>query len=242
MRKALIVFIGLSFSLAHFSCQNANVEQGIQSPRVTAVFPSADTLPENLLRMYIQFSKPMKPIGNLEKIKLVDEQGQEIVGAIFDNVHELWDREQLQLTLILDPARVKTGLQANAQMGRALQAGKEYKLVVGQLEDVEGVAMDKGYTKAFHVSATDRLTPNKEAWFLSVPEAGSRTPFVVEFPQMLDRLSLLQRLIVTDKMNQPIVGAVRIGAEEKSWQFIPKEEWAEGEYILYINTRLEDPC
>ena len=99
-------------------------------PVVTAIYPSADTIPANLLRMYLHFSKPMRITGNLEQIKLLDENNNEVVGAIFNNVYELWDDQQQQLTLIFDPARVKTGLVAHQQMGRALQSGKHYTLIV----------------------------------------------------------------------------------------------------------------
>ncbi|MEM1321593.1 MAG: hypothetical protein AAGG75_15150 [Bacteroidota bacterium] len=207
-----------------------------------AVFPSSDTLPENLLRMYIHFSKPMRITGNLEKIKLVDADGQELVGAIFNNVQELWDREQQQLTLILDPARVKTGLVANERLGRALQAGKPYQLVIGQLEDAEGTLLKAAFTKLFYVSKEDRRSPNTALWTTQIPKADSQSPLIVQFPEMLDHLSLEQRLQLTDQNNQPIVGQVAIVNHETEWRFLPTEKWSSGDYILYVHGRLEDPC
>ncbi|MEM9887243.1 MAG: hypothetical protein AAF849_15225, partial [Bacteroidota bacterium] len=211
-------------------------------PVVKKVYPSADTLPENLLRMYIQFSKPMKTIDNLEKIKLVDEKEQEIVGAIFNNVHELWDKEQKQLTIIFDPSRVKTGLDANERMGRALQAGKTYQLVIGQLEDVEGNTLPSVFTKSFYVSEEDQIIPNTALWTLKIPKSGSTSPLIIEFPAMLDHLSLLQRLQITNSNNQPIAGKIEIAKQETEWRFTPTEKWETGDYILYIHGRLEDPC
>ncbi|HAA19186.1 MAG TPA: hypothetical protein DCP28_10590, partial [Cytophagales bacterium] len=92
-------------------------------PEVLAVYPSADTLPENLLRMYVEFATPMKTTGNLSRIQLKDAQGQVLNGVLFDNVYELWDPDQRQLTLLFDPGRVKTGLQAHDALGRALTPG-----------------------------------------------------------------------------------------------------------------------
>ncbi len=211
-------------------------------PMVTAVFPSTDTLPENLLRMYIHFSKSMKIIGNLEKIKLMDENDQEVVGAIFNNVYELWDKEQKQLTLIFDPSRVKTGLVVYKEKGRALQVGKNYQLVIGQLEDVEGNKLKEVFTKSFVVSKEDRLSPSTALWEIKTPQANTRSPLIVQFPDILDRLSLLQRLQLTAKNNEPISGKVTISKQETKWLFVPTKKWSADDYVLYIHGRLEDPC
>ena len=122
-------WIGLLFlGVIIISTCSRPMPEEAEVPRVTAIYPSGDTLPANLLRMYLHFSKPMKITGNLERIKLFDENNQEVIGAIFNHVFELWDDQQQQLTLIFDPSRVKTGLQANERMGRALQVGKQYAL------------------------------------------------------------------------------------------------------------------
>ncbi len=241
MDKGLIAILIALFSFVCFACQSPKVKLEVL-PEVTAVFPSSDTLPENLLRMYIHFSKPMKTIGNLEKIKLVDNNGQELIGAIFNNVQELWDHEQRQLTLILDPARVKTALKANEEMGRALREGKHYKLVIGELEDVEGMPLKEVFTKSFYVTKEDKLSPNTTLWKMEVPKANSQAPLIVQFPEMLDQLSLLQRLQLTDENNQPISGQVEITKQETEWRFVPTEKWSSGDYILYVHGRLEDPC
>ncbi|NRB46738.1 MAG: hypothetical protein HRU41_03630 [Saprospiraceae bacterium] len=211
-------------------------------PRVMAVFPSADTLPANLLRMYIHFSKPMKTVGNLENIKLLDENHQEVMGAIFNNVHELWDHDQRQLTLILDPARVKTGLVAHQTMGRALQAGRYYTLSIEKLEDVDSKPLEETFTKTFWVEEEDIVAPNTENWKVHIPASNSKSPLVIQFPAMLDRLSLLQRVQLTDVNNQAIDGQVEIKGQETIWHFAPIRKWQAGGYNIYVHTRLEDPA
>jgi len=236
-----MAIIVLLFFVISFSCQSSKVKQEVL-PEITAVFPSSDTLPENLLRMYIHFSKSMKTIGNLEKIKLLDKNGAEVVGAIFNNVYELWDKEQKQLTLIFDPARVKTGLKTNENMGRALQLGEQYQLVIGQLEDVEGTQIKEAFIKSFYVSKEDRLSPNTKQWIVEIPKSNSQLPLIIYFPEMLDRLSLLQRLQLTDKNNQPLNGQIEIIKQKTGWRFVPTEKWSSGDYNLYIHARLEDPA
>ncbi len=209
---------------------------------VTEVYPSSDTLPENLLRMYIQFSKPMKTVGNLEKIKLVDEQGQEVSGAIFDNVYELWDREQKQLTLLFDPGRVKTGLRANQTMGRALASGRHYRLIINELEDVTHHKLDEAFTKNLFIVAADTIPPNLDHWVLEAPQVGTQQPLTIRFPDILDQLSLQQRLMVTDTTPERLLGEVGVGGLEKSWEFVPHTAWQAGTYFVYVNARLEDPA
>ena len=239
MNKGSIFILILSLSFV-FSCESPKVKEEIL-PEVRAVFPSSDTLPENLLRMYIHFSKPMKTIGNLEKIQLLDEQGKEVVGAIFNNVHELWDKEQRKLSLIFDPSRVKTGLKANEERGRPLEAGRHYKLFIGLLEDFQSKKLKEVFTKSFYVREEDRIAPNTANWSIKTPIANSRSPLIVQFPEMLDQLSLLQRLQVTDTDNQAIQGKVTITNQEREWHFMPTEKWSSADYILYVHSRLEDP-
>ncbi|MEM8565424.1 MAG: hypothetical protein AAGF85_03125 [Bacteroidota bacterium] len=224
-----------------YACSTTTADQ-TTPPVVTAIYPSSDTLPANLLRMYLHFSKPMKTIGNLENIKLLDENGLEIAGAIFNNVHELWDNEQQQLTLIFDPSRVKTGLNANERLGRAIQVGKQYQLVIDGLEDVEGYQLKETFIKPIFGGPVDTLPPNTEKWKLKIPTAGSRSPLIVQFPAMLDQHSLLQRLQLTNTSNVPIKGEINIVNQEKEWRLMANAPWLAGDYILYVHGRLEDPA
>ena len=230
----LLGFTGKSFS------QLSAVAIKEMQPKVVAVFPSADTLPANLLRMYIRFSGPMKPVGNLEKIKLADENGEEVVGAIFNNAYELWNHEQTQLTLLFDPSRVKTGLKAHKAMGRALMKGEKYSLHIGELENVEGQNTCT-FTKTFVVVEADLNPPNTASWDIQMPKAGSRAPLIIRFPEGLDHLSLLQRLKLTDMANEPFAGEVTIAKNETEWQFTPNKGWKEGDLRLHVHGRLEDP-
>ncbi|MBX2821796.1 MAG: hypothetical protein KTR29_19010 [Rhodothermaceae bacterium] len=211
-------------------------------PVVTHIYPSRDSLPENLLRMYIQFSQPMKTIGNLERIRIIDDEGLEVSHAIFNNVHELWNADQTQLTLLFDPARVKTGLDAHEHYGRALRAGRTYTIEVDGLEDVYGAAMDGSFRKSIHVTTEDRDPPSTDRWALDIPEAGSHSPFVVRFPDTIDRLSLLSRLKLTMENSTSVPGEVRVNKDETAWMFIPENPWKKGTYVLHVNARLEDPA
>lgn len=211
-------------------------------PKVVNVFPTADSLPENLLRFYIQFSHPMKAVNNLENIKLFDEEGVEVHGAIFNNVYELWDEQQQQLTLILDPARVKTGLVANQKFGRALKPNKKYQLVIEKAEDIHGTPLAQKYTKEILITPADTIVPNIKNWNIHPPFSNSQSPLKISFPQSLDRLSLYHRIQILDSNGNRVPGTIEIGSQEKSWNFTPLKKWKKGTYSLAINSRLEDPA
>ncbi|MEM6629568.1 MAG: hypothetical protein AAF694_07840 [Bacteroidota bacterium] len=231
----------LIFFTTLFSCNQPQSAQE-NSPIVTAVYPSSDTLPENLLRMYIQFSAPMKTTGNLERIQLIDQWGNEVKGAIFNNVYELWDSEQKQLTLLFDPGRVKTGLIAHETMGRALKVGHSYQLRIKDVEDIHHQKLAYDFKKKFFITKADTVFPDLTQWKPVVPPANGRSPLILEFPQMIDQMSLRNRLVITHSQGKRIPGSIQLGLHEQSWKFTPKEAWKTGEYLVYVNSRLEDPA
>lgn len=216
-------------------------EQKKTKPQILAVYPSSDTLPENLLRFYVQFSKSMKAVNNLENIKLINEEGQEIKGAIFNNVYELWDKEQKQLTLILDPSRVKTGLITHNNLGRALKHGKQFKLVIEKAVDIYGNETNEPFLKSFHVIKADRKMPDVSKWIVTSPKAGTKNSVILNFPQILDRMSLLNKIRIKDANNEIIKGTIEIVEQEKQWEFYPKNKWKKGSYSIQVSSRLEDP-
>jgi len=225
------------FFLLLFGCEHSAEESYVE-----AVYPTSSELPENLLRMYVTFTRPMKTVGNLEKIRLLDAAGKEVENVFFNNAYELWDQDQRQLTLLLDPARVKTGLRVNAELGRGLKVGKTYRLLIEDLEDVNHQRMLETYTKDFVVVEADLVAPNVNNWHLNTPEAETRQALQLEFPEMLDQYSLRQRLIIVDDLEKAPAGQVYIGPHQRTWFFKPDTPWKAGAYVLLVNTRLEDPA
>ena len=209
---------------------------------VKTVYPTSDTLPENLLRMYVKFSEPMKTVGNLERIVLRDSDKQKIKGAIFNNVYELWSPDQKELTLLPDPARVKTGLIANETLGRALVPGRYYELVIEGLENIQHQKMAEVFTKRFYITSADTLAPNINNWMISAPVSDTHNMLTLRFPDALDQHSLQQRIAVVKDDDTLVEGNVSLAKGEKEWQFTPLKSWKAGLYFIYVNARLEDPA
>ena len=237
MKRLQLPFL-IFFAICQGSC---HVEQTSKSPHVARVFPSSDTLPSNLMRMYIQFSEPMKTVGNLEKIRLVNQNGQEVTGAIFNNVYELWDEDQKQLTLIFDPARVKTGLQANEDLGRALKVNQSYELILENLETINHIKIEPA-VKHFYVVPADTVQPNIEKWNIQVPKPATLEPLTVSIPEMADWMSLLHKVRITNEREENIDGTVEIRNAEKEWVFVPIKKWQQGKYSIFASARFADPA
>jgi len=210
--------------------------------KLTAIYPTADVLPENQLRFYIQFSHPMSRGEAYDRIRLLDAGGKPIDDVFLEIGEELWDPGQTRFTLLFDPGRIKRGLKPREDLGPTLEDGKSYTLVVdGQWRDGEGRALlDKEYRKAFKAGPPDDVPIDPKLWNLIPPAAGSRDALVVKFPEPLD-YGLLQRVItVTDEQGRGVPGTIEIGEAEKRWRFTPKNEWHAAGYKLVARNILED--
>jgi hypothetical protein len=208
---------------------------------VENVYPTADLLPENQLKFYIQFSSPMSRGKAYDRIHLKDGSGQVVVLPFLEIDEELWDAAGRRLTVFFDPGRVKRELLPREQEGPALIAGQRYTLEIdSSWKDADGTQLRRGYRKVFRVGPADYSAPQPMGWRVDVPAAGSRDPLVVGFGEPLD-WALLERLLwVVDSTGGESAGEASVGAGESSWQFVPKDEWIEGDYRLMVETTLED--
>lgn len=207
---------------------------------VSAIYPSGDVLPENQLRMYIEFSAPMSIRSGIEYLTLLDEKGARVEGPFLPLDYEFWNRDRTRFTVFFDPGRVKQGILPNRQMGRALRAGHTYRLVVSpEWRDANGLPLKEPYARMFRAGPADARPIDPAKWRLSPPQAGSRTPIVLLFPEPMDH-GLLSRALAVRKGGQVLDGDIAIAANETQWAFTPKETWRPGAYDLLALSILED--
>lgn len=210
------------------------------STHVSDIYPTAETLPENLLRFYIYFSAPMGQGDILPSITLLDSNGEALEGVFLSNRYDLWSADRTRLTLLLDPGRVKTGLVANDAMGRALEAGLSYTLLVGATgTDATGCAVAED-RRTFTVGPPDIDPPAPGTWFLATPEAGTLDPLAVDLGGPHDHLSLVYRLRVLDAEGEVVPGHIALADGESVWTFTPASPWMDSSHRLVINEQLED--
>jgi hypothetical protein len=208
---------------------------------VTAVFPSADLLPENQLRMYVVFSAPMTKGHAGEFIKLLNDAGESMPHPFLIVGEELWNPQGTRLTLILDPARVKQGILPREQEGPVLEQGRSYTLVVhADWLDATGRPLAEEHRKPFQVGPPDVVCPDPALWTLTPPKAETAGPLAVRFPEPLDRGMLERVLGVQNSAGEFVPGRIEVTEGETVWQFTPDAPWGQGAYVLEIDTALED--
>jgi hypothetical protein len=207
---------------------------------VRAIYPSGDVLPENQLRMYIEFSAPMGLRSGIEYLQLLDERGVEVPGPFLPLDYEFWNRDHTRFTVFFDPGRVKKGILPNRQVGRALQAGHEYRLVVrADWHDANGLPLKDTFTRSFRVGPADTQPLNPAGWRIAAPRAGGRSPLVVTFPEPMDH-GLLLRALGARSNGQVLDGEIAIELNETQWTFTPRDPWRAGPYELLALSILED--
>jgi hypothetical protein len=214
---------------------------------VAGVYPSGDTLPENLLRLYIHFSAPMGMSSGIEHVQLLDQAGAVVEGAFLPLDYEFWDRDRQRFTVFLDPGRVKRGILPNRQSGRALKRGGRYTLIVKTTwKDGKGLPLKEAFRKTFTAGAAEMQGLDTASWRIESPrKAGpsgpAAEPLAVTFPKPLDH-GLLMRALGVQRDGKPIDGEARVEAGETRWTFTPREPWSPGRYELIALSILEDPA
>jgi len=205
------------------------------------IYPTAKVLPENLLRIYVYYPRAMAASAGLSDIRLLDADGTPMDGVFLPTREDLWSQDRRRLTVLMDPGRVKTGLDASEVMGRALRSGHSYTLEVsGGSMDVAGCVLGQKTAVAFEVGPPDLDPPDPSEWVLSTPKLGSRDPLMVNLGSPHDHLSLAFRLRVLDAEGSIVPGQIGLSPNEDGWEFTPRLAWGAETYSLTIEDSLED--
>jgi hypothetical protein len=209
--------------------------------RLERIDPTPDVFPENLLKLYLNFSAPMSRGEAYRRIRLLDEAGAIVELPFLEIAQELWDRDARRLTLLFDPGRVKRDLLPHEEVGSPLRAGGAYTLVVDAgWPDAQGSPLGAEVRKSFRVGAPDHDPPQTRSWRLAAPHAGTAEPLVVTFPEPLDRALLERVLEVSDPSGAPVPGDIVVEPGETRWRFTPRAAWRAGDHTLRAATILED--
>jgi hypothetical protein len=210
---------------------------------ITAVYPSANVLPENTLRLYVHFSAPMTRGNVYRHFKLVRDDGVEVKAPFLELDEELWSHDGTRVTIFFHPGRVKRGLRPREEDGPILEEGRRYVLVIDRnWEDAEGKPLTAEFRKAFAAGPPDDQPVDPSGWVLIAPRAGSDSPLIVRLAKPLDRALLGSMVWVADVMGNRVAGTVTVGGGERVVTFAPARPWVRGEYRLMVDTRLEDVC
>lgn len=208
---------------------------------VRQVYPSADVLPENLLKFYLHFSAPMRGGHIYEHIHLHNQAGQNIELPFLELDEELWDPSMTRLTLFIDPGRIKREVKPLEEIGPSLEQGQRYTLVLDrEWPDAAGVPLKETFRKEFQVGPPDREPPDPKHWKLQPPRAASTEPLVIVFPESMDH-ALAQRMIrVIFTSGELVAGQTILEDRERRWSFTPTREWPRKPHTVLVQTTIED--
>jgi hypothetical protein len=125
-------------------------------------------------------------------------------------------------------------------MGRALEPGRRYTLVVRTAwRDSHGLPLKKEFRREFRVGPADERPLTTSAWKVAAPAAGTRDSLAVTFPTPLDH-GLLHRALGVARDGSPLPGEIAIEPGETRWLFTPRDPWREGAHQLVALSFLED--
>ena len=234
---------GLSYEILvkHQSPVILEIPKATDVPKLLAIYPSQDTLPENLLKLYFVFSRPMLKGHSLQYIKLADRKGDSLPNIFLNLQQELWNEEGTVLTLWLDPGRIKRHLQPNELLGPPLSEGETYTLMISSdWPDEQGSSLSSVYTKNIVTSSRDTSIPVPGNWKLKSPKAGTLQGFELDLKEPHDYFLLQSTIRLIDPAGNVVNGTNVISDAERKYNFIPAKPWSPGKYKLQIEPQLED--
>ncbi|GAB5473558.1 MAG: hypothetical protein Mars2KO_16570 [Maribacter sp.] len=225
--------------LASFSIPEV---QGIPPAEVLAIYPQVDTVPENLLKVYLKFNRPMQRLENaLDHITVTDATDGTVVQPFLRLESELWNAEGTLLTLWLDPGRIKTDLIPNRELGLPLESGKRYRLEIDSgWKSQDGMALQQRYSKTWVVGQRDDQRPALRNWTLEWKEATGKAPLTIDFGEPMDAFLGVETLQFFDDVGR-INGKLEfVGQQQQQLRFTPEREWQGPEIKIQVENRLED--
>ena len=210
------------------------------SSLVSDILPSAETVPASLLRLYVRFDRPMRRGVSHRFLQIVDAEGAPIEKLLRETRQELWDAESTQLTLLLNPGWVKSGVGPNRRFGAALEPGQRWTLRIAPgWPSRDGEAIAAGASRSFVVGEPVKTRIEPASWHLEAPAVGTRQQLVVTFDRALDQF-LLESLMSVEQAGRVIEGLASVEGGGRVFRFRPDRPWAADEASLRIDPRLED--
>ncbi len=209
--------------------------------RVESIYPSASELPENLLKWYIKFSKPINDTQVYNHIHVVNAAGDTLKRTILPLENVLIDSSGTLLTLWVEPGRQKRGLGPNTALGGVFNAGEQYSLIVANtLKDRNGIPINAEYRKVFKTIEADRIKPSLKNWNIRIPKAHSKQVLQILLTEQLDFGSTLDRFTLFDTDGNQLQGVWSLTNSETQLNFVPAQKWLKGGYKIMADPRIED--
>src|SRR5215469_1962889 len=99
-------------------------------PHAVDIWPTANRLPANILRFYVQFSEPAEAVFDRAQLRLITATSALVPDAFLMLNEELWSPDGRRLTVLMEPGRIKRGMGSHLTHEPALVRGRSYRLEV----------------------------------------------------------------------------------------------------------------
>lgn len=196
------------------------------------VTPSGAEVPANLLRIALHLDRPLSAPLDMRRVTLIDSAGVPIRDALLDL--PLAAANGREVTLLLHPGRIKTGVGPNVALGPALRDGETVTL---RITDPQ---LGRPLEKRWRIVPASRQRLDPRQWQVAAVRAASRQPLRVTLPAALDGAAA-GLIAVQAADGQRVAGSAHLLAGESEWRFTPSRNWRAGAYVLRVHPRLEDP-
>ncbi len=211
-------------------------------PQILEIRPVSNQWPENLLRVYVHFNRPMARGESAKRIQLQDATGRALIQPFLELDQELWDRDGKRLTLLFDPGRIKSGLKPREEDGAILENGHRYTIVVTKgWPDSHGMATEKTYEQNINVGPADRNPVDPRLWKIKPPLAQGGAALEIQFSDPVDTGMAIRLISILESGECPLDGRAEISADGLVWKFIPSVKWSPGLHYIEVDPALEDP-
>lgn len=197
-----------------------------------SVTPSGPEVAENLLRIELHLDRPITGALDMSHVTLLDSAGTPIPDAFLDL--PLLDRSGRNVTLLLHPGRIKTGVGPNVALGPALRSGQSVTL---RIDDPQ---LGRPFEQHWQVTPPLRERIDPQQWTMQTVRRSGRQTLRIIAPAALDG-DAVEAIAVQGPDGRRMAGVAMLTAGEREWQFTPKQNWRPGAHLLRIHPRLEDP-
>lgn len=209
-------------------------------PKLLTMTPTADVLPANHLKFYLQFSEPMQTGDIWQHFRLDNLTKNAPVPRPFRHT-ELWSEDRQTLTLWFHPGRQKTGVNLNVEVGPVLHEGDDYRLIVSsEWKSARGVQLPEEISKDFRAGPPDHEQLFVEKWRIASPKPDTQDTLIIDLGESLDAALLRTEIAVENAAGKPVPGTISLEKQESVWTFRPDTPWDAGVYRLAVGSVLED--
>ena len=223
--------------ISEFTITNKIIKQTVI---IKNIFPLYDSVPENLLKFYLVFSSPMQETTDaLNYISVKNLQTNKNVDIFLPLETELWNAEHTELTLWLDPGRIKKDLIPNLKLGKPLAKNTSYEVKIdSNWTNANNIKLDKTYIKNFVVIEKDTIKPSINLWKISQPQKATLDSINILFKEKID-LMLIKKNVAVFNNNIKVKGEIKI-INKNNIFFKPFKTWKKGSVKISVNSNLED--